>query len=99
LNTAFDEMKNSRLKPPLIRETATAVVVEIRHDRMASPEESVMDYLANHAEITNRIARELTGIRSENTMKLTFLRLAKANLIQRIPDRKGAASGWQKRGG
>ncbi len=96
LNTAFDEMKNSRLRPPIIRETDTAVVVEIRHDRLASPEESVMDYLANHDEITNRVARELTGIRSENTMKLTFLRLAKANLIKRIPGRKGAASGWQK---
>jgi ATP-dependent DNA helicase RecG len=96
LNTAFDEMKRFRLKPPVIDETETAVIVVIKHDKLASPEESVMDYLANHAEITNRIARELTGIRSENTMKLTFLRLAKANLIERIPGRKGAASGWQK---
>ena len=95
LNTAFDEMKNSRLKPPVIRETETAVVVEIRHDRLASPEESVMDYLANHAEITNRVARELTGIRSENTMKLVFLRLAKRDLITRIPGRNGASSAWQ----
>ena len=98
LNTAFDEMKNSRLKPPVIRETETAVVVEIRHDRLASPEESVMDYLANHAEITNRVARELTGIRSENTMKLVFLRLAKRDLITRIPGRNGASSAWQKYG-
>jgi len=98
LNTAFDEMKNSRLKPPVIREAETAVIVEIRHDRLASPEESVMDYLANHAEITNRVARELTGIRSENTMKLVFLRLAKRDLIKRIPGRKGASSAWQKYG-
>jgi ATP-dependent DNA helicase RecG len=92
-------MKNSRLKPPVIRETENAVVVEIRHDRLASPEESVMDYLANHAEITNRVARELTGIRSENTMKLVFLRLAKSNLIERIPGRKGASSAWRKYNG
>jgi ATP-dependent DNA helicase RecG len=96
LNTAFDEMKKSRLKPPVIRETESAVVVEIRHDRLASPEESVMDYLANHAEITNRVARELTGIVSENTMKLVFLRLAKSNLIERIPGRKGMSSAWRK---
>jgi ATP-dependent DNA helicase RecG len=92
-------MKNSRLKPPVIRETEIAVLVEIRHDRLASPEESVMDYLANHPEITNRIARELTGIRSENTMKLVFLRLAKRDLIERIPGREGAASGWRKYSG
>jgi ATP-dependent DNA helicase RecG len=96
LNTAFDEMKRSRLKPPVIREIENAVIVEIRHDRLASPEESVMDYLANHTEITNRVARELTGIMSENTMKEVFLRLAKRNLIERVPERKGASSAWQK---
>jgi ATP-dependent DNA helicase RecG len=96
MNTAFDEMKKRRLKPPIIKETDNAVIVEIRHDRLASPEESVMDYLANHAEITNRIARELTGIGSENTMKDVFLRLAKRELIKPVPGRKGAASAWQK---
>jgi len=55
-----------------------------------------MDYLANHVEITNRVARELTGIVSENTMKLVFLRLAKSNLIERIPGRKGMSSAWRK---
>jgi ATP-dependent DNA helicase RecG len=33
---------------------------------------------------------------SENTMKEVFLRLAKRNLIERIPDRKGASSAWRK---
>ncbi len=96
LNTAFDEMKRSRLKPPIIKEIENAVIVEIRHDRLASPEESVMDYLANHTEVTNRIARELTGIGSENTMKNVFLRLFKRELIKPVPGRKGAASAWQK---
>jgi ATP-dependent DNA helicase RecG len=96
LNTAFDAMKLSRLKPPVIREDENSVVVEIRHDRLASPEESVMDYLANHPEVTNRVARELTGITSENTMKDVFLRLAKRGLIERVPGRKGASSAWRK---
>lgn len=99
LNTAFDAMKKSRLKPPLIHETENSVIVEIRHDKLASPEESVMDYLENHPEITNRTARELTGIVSENTMKLVFLRLAKRSLIERVPGRSGAASAWQKYSG
>jgi len=96
LNAAFDEMQKSRLKPPVIKETDSSVLVEIRHDRLASPEESVMDYLANHTEITNRIARDLTWISSENTMKEVFLRLAKRKLIERVPGRKGAASAWRK---
>ena len=96
LNTAFNAMKKSRLKPPVIREVESSVIVEIRHDKLASPEESVMDYLANHKEINNRTARELTGITSENTMKEVFLRLGKRALIERIPDRKGASSAWRK---
>ena len=96
LNTAVDEMKKLRLKPPIIRETETSVIVDIRHDKLASPEESVMDYLANHHEITNSTARQLTGIASENTMKNVFLRLAKRNLIEPVPGRRGAASAWQK---
>lgn len=96
LNTAFDAMKKSRLKPPVIRELDNSVLVEIRHERLAAPEESVMDYLSNHPEITNRIARELTGITSENTMKEVFLRLAKRGLIERVPDREGASAAWRK---
>ncbi|MEA2878005.1 MAG: ATP-dependent helicase RecG [Hyphomicrobiales bacterium] len=99
LNTAFDAMKQSRLKPPVIRETENSVLVEIRHDKLATAEESVMDFLGNHPEITNRTARELTGISSENTMKDVFLRLAKRNLIERVPGRKGASSAWQKYSG
>ena len=58
-----------------------------------------MDYLANHEEITNRLARGLTGISSENTTKEVFLRLAKRFLIERVPGRKGASSAWQKYSG
>jgi len=99
LNTAFKAMQRLRLKPPVIEETENSVLVQIRHDPLASPEESVMDYLHNHAEITNRVARELTGIASENSMKDVFLRLAKRNLIERVPGKKGASAAWQKKPG
>jgi ATP-dependent DNA helicase RecG len=73
------------------------VLVAIKHELLASPEESVMDYLENHETITNRIARELTGISSENTMKEVFYRLAKRELIERVPGRKGASAAWLKK--
>ncbi len=97
LNTAFKAMQKLRLRPPIIDELRNAVLVTIKHEVLASPEESVMDYLENQEMITNRLARELTGIASENTMKLVFYRLAKSDLIERVPDRKGAASAWQKK--
>ena len=59
LNTAFKAMQRLRLKPPIIEETEASVLVRIEHAPLASPEESVMDYLQNHDVITNRIAREI----------------------------------------
>jgi ATP-dependent DNA helicase RecG len=80
----------------MVEETETSVLITIRHDPLASPEESVMDYLENHEEITNRIGRELTGITSENTMKEVFYRLAKSNQIQRVGGKLGASAAWEK---
>ena len=97
LNTAFKAMQKLRLKPPKIEEVENSVLVTIKHDPLASPEESVMDYLENHEIITNRIARELTGISSENTMKEVFYRLNKNGLIERIPLRQGASAAWRKK--
>lgn len=96
LNTAFNAMQKLRLKPPVVEETDNSVIVKIKHDPLASPEESVMDYLRNHDVITNRTARELTGITSENSMKEVFYRLAKLGLIERVPGRRGASAAWQK---
>lgn len=96
LNTAFEAMRKLRLKERVILERDNAVIISIRHEKLASPEEAVMHYLAHHDEINNRTARELAGIPSENAMKDVFYRLRDRGLIKRIPDRHGSASAWQK---
>jgi ATP-dependent DNA helicase RecG len=96
LNTAFEAMKRLRLKPPIVEETQRSLIVRIKHEALATPEQSVMDYLENHSEITNRIARELTGIRSENSMKEVFYRLRDRGLIAQVPHRSQTKRAWQK---
>ncbi|MCW8829163.1 MAG: putative DNA binding domain-containing protein [Gammaproteobacteria bacterium] len=96
LNTAFRAMEALRLRPPEIQERESSVVVIIPHEPLASPEEIILDYMNHHDEINNRTARELTGIKSENSMKNVFLRLKAKNLLEPIPARKGAASAWRK---
>jgi ATP-dependent DNA helicase RecG len=96
LNTAFAAMKALRLKDPEIVETETSVVVHIRHSPLASPQDAVMSYLEYHDEITNSIARELTGIRSENSMKDVFLSLARRQMLERVPDKMGNRAAWRK---
>lgn len=96
LNTAFAAMKSMRLREPAINESDTAVTVVINHAPLASPEDSIMEYLITHQEITNKIARELTGIKSENTVKECFIRLKNAGQIERVPGKLGNKSSWRK---
>ena len=96
LNTAFEAMKAIRLKAPEIEETDTSVIVHIRHSPLASPQNAVMSYLDNHSEVTNSIARELTGIKSENSMKDVFLSLFRRQLIERVPGKNGNKAAWRK---
>jgi ATP-dependent DNA helicase RecG len=96
LDTAFEAMKRERLKPPVIEQTASSVIVTIKHERLATPEQSIMDYLENHTEINNSTARALTGIRSENSMKEVFYRLRKAGVIEQVPDRPQSKKAWRK---
>jgi ATP-dependent DNA helicase RecG len=97
LNTAFEAMKKNRLKEPVIDEGEYSVVVNIRHAPLASPHETVMAYLENNEEITNMIARDLTGIRSENSMKVVFLALKKRGMIEPVPGKTtGGKAAWRK---
>jgi len=97
LNTAFRAMEDSRLKAPVISERDHSVMVQIKHERLASAEDIIMEYLENNPLITNRVARGLTGIRSENSMKVVFWRLRDRGLIRQVPGRSGFASAWQKK--
>jgi ATP-dependent DNA helicase RecG len=68
-------MRKLRLKDPIINETPTSVLVIIPHQKLASPQETIMAYLSANPEITNRHARILCGIKSENSMKGIFKRM------------------------
>ncbi len=82
LNTAFQKMKECKLKPPVISEENNYVRVVIPHAPLAAPEQLVMEWLEQHKTIANAQAREFTGIKSENEVKRVSLRLAKEGLIQ-----------------
>jgi ATP-dependent DNA helicase RecG len=99
LNTAFEAMRSLHLKAPVFLEPEHSVIVQIKHEKLASAEDTIMEYLDNtdNKFIANRVARELTGIRSENSMKNVFLRLRDRKLIEPVPGRAGFRSAWQKK--
>jgi len=89
-------MEKLRLKAPLVEERDNSVVVTLRHESLGSTEQSVMDYLESHDEITNSIGRDLTGIKSENTMKEVFYRLRNLDLLEQVPGKLGNKAAWRK---
>lgn len=97
LNTAFDAMRKLRLKDPVIEEGPNSVTVLIPHQRLASPEDLVTEFLRNHSEITNRQARDLCGVRSENSMKGIFKRLEAKGLIEQVPERTRFKAAWRRK--
>lgn len=81
LNTAFEAMSKLRLKAPEIFELENSVLVVIKHEKLASPEEVVIKYLMTHDTIKNSVGRAITEIKSENTMKSVFYRLRDREFI------------------
>lgn len=95
LNTAFEKMKEWKLKSPIIEELERSVKVTIPHAPLARSTELILEFLENNSTINNRQARDLTGIKSENLVKVEFYKLRDEKLIERVPGLEGPASAWR----
>lgn len=82
LNTAFEAMKTMRLVEPEIRQQGMNVIVTLKHESLASPENLIMEYLEMHEFIVNKQAREITNVGSENAMKHVLRRMVNAGMIR-----------------
>ncbi|OKO76887.1 ATP-dependent DNA helicase RecG [Bradyrhizobium sp. AS23.2] len=96
LNTAFEAMRKLKFRDPVIEQLDGSVKVTLRHEKLASPEEMICEYLRVHPEINNAKAREITFIGSENSVKRIFNKMMKSKIIERIPDRAQAKTGYRR---
>lgn len=85
LNTAFQAMRQMKLKDPVILQDGGYVKVTLKHEALASPEEMILEYLETHDQIVNRQARDISFIGSENKMKTILQRMVKQGLIELVP--------------
>lgn len=98
LNTAFQRMEDFKLKPPLIIEEGSYIKVIIAHTPLASPEKTIMNFLATNSQIRNSQARAITGVKSENVMKRHFYVLRDQNLISPVMSKTGnKIVAWKKK--
>ncbi|QBX37611.1 ATP-dependent DNA helicase RecG [Brevundimonas sp. S30B] len=95
LNTAFEAMDKLRLRNPELVEFDGSFLVVLKHESLASPEQIVMEYLDQEAEITNSTGREITGIKSENSMKQVFYRLRDRGQLEQVKI-AGKKPAWRK---
>jgi len=85
LNTAFRRMNEVGLKDPVLEQTENSFVAVIRHERLAGPEQMIMDFLDKHGTIKNSQARELTHVKADYVMKRIFGRMIKQGMIEQVP--------------
>lgn len=98
INTAFQKMEEFRLQQPVIVERSNSVSVTIPHTPLASPQERVMEFLEAHETIRNREGREITGIKSENSMKRVFYDLRDKAMIEPVYSGQGQRIiAWKKK--
>ncbi|MBB5207867.1 RNA-binding domain-containing protein [Chiayiivirga flava] len=95
LNTAFQKMKEWKMRNPEILEEDNYVRVVIPHASLATPQEAIMEFLSKNTIITNKQARDITGIKSENAVKSEFYKLRDAGSIEMIPELKGNKAAWR----
>jgi ATP-dependent DNA helicase RecG len=95
LNTAFDAMREMKLKPPIISQDGGYVQVILKHEPLATPEEIILQYLSTSDNITNRVARDLCHIGSENKMKGILQRMVKRGMIELVPGTTRYSAAYQ----
>jgi ATP-dependent DNA helicase RecG len=96
LRTAFEAMQNLGLKPPTIEERDNSVLVKIRHEPLAQPEQAILEYLETHETINNRQARKATLVRADYQMKALFNRMVEKGMIEQVPGTKTSNTAYRK---
>ncbi len=96
LNTAFEKMKSLGLKEPDIEERDNDVLITIRHEPLASPEKTIMDFLEKNPTIKNKKAREITHIKDSDKMKKILREMAKRGEIEAVEGARFGSMAYKK---
>jgi ATP-dependent DNA helicase RecG len=97
LNTAFDKMHQLGLKEPTIEERDSDVLVTIRHEPLASAEQTILKYLDQHDSIKNKKARELTYIRDPDQMKRLLIKMTESGEIEGVPGTQFGGKAYRRK--
>ena len=97
LNTAFRAMERLHLKKPEIIQKESSVLVVIRHEQLASPEERIMAYLDKNSTISNGAAREICVIREDWRVRSIFAKMVEAKMIEKVEGSTTSNTAYRKK--
>ena len=97
LNTAFRAMKRLHLKEPEIVQRESSVLVIIRHEQLASPEERIMKFLESHDSISNGEARRHVRHSRGLACALHLRPMVEAGMIEKIPGSTTSNTAYRKK--
>lgn len=96
LNTAFHAMRKLGLREPTVTNRPNSVLVSIRHEKLASREEIILEYLETNESIANKRAREICYVDADYKMRRTFQKLEEKGLIEKVPGTTQATTAYRK---
>ncbi|MDY7993798.1 ATP-binding protein [Paenibacillus polymyxa] len=84
LDTARNELRKIGLVAPEFKELDNALLVTIKHQKLATLEDIIVDYLKGNPDvfITNKDVRKISGEEDVNKVKKAFQKLRKQNIIE-----------------
>ncbi|HLJ41426.1 MAG TPA: ATP-binding protein [Candidatus Acidoferrales bacterium] len=84
IKTATEAMTKKGLEKPSFAEDGNSFVVTIKHEKRATAELAIMEYLESHETVNNKQAREITFIHEDWKVKSIFRRMEKNKMIKQV---------------
>ena len=92
LDTAMNELKKAGLIAPIFEELENSFVVTIKHQKIASIEDVVINHLSQNPNsiLTNKLVRQLSGEDDMQKVKLALQRLRTNEIIKPVDENASA---------
>jgi ATP-dependent DNA helicase RecG len=97
IKTATEAMTSKGLEKPTFSEIGNSFVVTIKHEKLATAELAIMEYLEGHATINNKQARQVTFIKEDWKVKSIFRKMEEKKMIKQLKERTTSNTKYRKR--
>ena len=96
IKTAIAAMTALGLEKPIFEEKETAFLVTIKHEKLATAELTIMDYIEKNGTINNREARQITYIHEDWRVKSIFRSMEEKKMIKQIDGTRTSNTRYRK---